>query len=545
MKKTLTINISGTIFNIDDDAYEKLNSYIDSLRIHFRNQEGKDEILEDIEIRISELLSEKIQEQKQVITIEDIESVIEVLGQPSDFIDQDEDASTEQSAMYETKATKRLYRDPDHQVLGGVCGGLGAYFNVDAIWFRLLFIILFMIGGSGMLIYFILWLALPKALSTAEKLEMRGENVNISNIEKSIKDELGNIRDKINDITSSTKQSYKKKEPQVQNVAESFLEILLTILKVFVRIILIIIGVSLLAAGVLIIGSFFGLLFGWHGFFMMEGPDMIDISINSVYSLIFPASGAIGLYKLGLILFLIIPFLMIIYNAIRLIFKMDRIKYIGLAALNLWIFGLILTMVFAFKTVREFKYGTTVTNEIQVQTPSSDKIYLNLQDFNNYNIRQEGTELFRVDEKKLYISDDGKFLNNVWFEIEDSDDEFIHIYKHTFSRGKNPPDARNNADMVEYNVISNDSIITFNEFYKLDNDSPWRGQRIKIEIKVPEGKEIIIEDDLEDHMEYHYFHYDWDGWDDTPRNYWRSSFFPEENPVEKSSLFKKALYMTL
>ncbi len=545
MKKTLTINISGTIFNIDDDAYEKLNTYIDTLRHHFRHQEGSEEILEDIEIRISELLSEKIQEQKQVITIGDIDSIIEILGQPSDFIDQEDESSSQQSINYEPKPFKRLYRDPDNQVLGGVCSGLGAYFNVDAIWFRILFIILTMVGGSGMLIYFILWLAVPKALTTAEKLAMKGEKVTISNIEKSITDELGNIRDKINDMTSSSKQSYKKKEPQVRNVAESFLDILLIILKTFIRIILIIIGISLLAAGVLILGSFFGLLFGWNGFFMMEGPDIIDISINSVFSIVYPVSGAIGLYKLGFILFLAIPFLMIIYNAIRLIFKMDRVKYIGLAALNLWIFGLILTMVFAFKTVREFKYGTTVSEEISIETPSSNIIYLNIQDYNNHDLMEEGTELFLIDEKELYITDDGKYFNNVWFEVEESEDSNFHIFMHTFSRGKNPPDARNNAEMAQYPIMIDDSIITFNKFYMLDNYSPWRGQRIKLEIKVPEGKEIIMEKELENHMRYNNYHYDWHEWDDSPRNYWRSSFFQDKSYDENFSVFRKALYMTL
>lgn len=208
MKKNTTVNISGYNFYIEEDAYDMLDKYLKEIQAHYKDEKGADEILSDIEARIAEMLSEKISDKKQVITLTDIKEIICIMGQPYEF--EKEDSTDDHNAPGDFKRPKRLFRDADDKMLGGICSGLGAYFDTDPIWFRLLFFGLIFVGGSGILIYLILWIVVPQARTTAEKLEMKGEPVNISTIEKKIREELSHIESKLNDLSEKARKAYKK-----------------------------------------------------------------------------------------------------------------------------------------------------------------------------------------------------------------------------------------------------------------------------------------------------------------------------------------------
>lgn len=211
MKKTLSINIRGIVFNIDEDAYKMLNNYLAEINRHYKNQLGHEDIMSDIENRIIELLLLKLNETKQLITIVDIEDVIKTLGWPSDFENELRDEPPHYSSR-NNKSTKRLFRDPDNRMIGGVCSGLGAYFNIDPVWFRLLFVFAVIFAGSGILVYIILWVVIPPALTISDRLEMRGDPINIDNIEKTVKEEMKNVKEKIDDLAEQAKQTFKKKK---------------------------------------------------------------------------------------------------------------------------------------------------------------------------------------------------------------------------------------------------------------------------------------------------------------------------------------------
>ena len=172
MKKTFTINISGIIFHIDDDAYNKLNSYIANIKRHFNNFEGKEEVIADIESRIAEILQTKLSDTKEVIVVADVDEVISTMGEPAEFTEDE----SEENQYYTTYSAsyKRLYRDAENKIIGGVASGIGAYLHVDPVWIRLLFILL-VFTSLGVPIYIILWIAVPEALSPSERLQMKGE----------------------------------------------------------------------------------------------------------------------------------------------------------------------------------------------------------------------------------------------------------------------------------------------------------------------------------------------------------------------------------
>ena len=192
MKKTFTINISGTVFHIEEDAYEVLQRYLVNLKNHFGTSEEGKEILADIESRIAEIFIEKSESKQAVVTIEMVNEAIAIMGSPEDFNDEEEIESEEQAqATEEAKRKRRLYRDPDHRVIGGVCGGMGAYFNMDPVVLRIIFAVLFFATfPAGLIAYIVLWIAVPKAKNTAQRLEMRGQEATVKNIEKSIKEEM-------------------------------------------------------------------------------------------------------------------------------------------------------------------------------------------------------------------------------------------------------------------------------------------------------------------------------------------------------------------
>lgn len=211
MKKTFTINISGSIFHIDEDAYEKLQVYLRSINAHYGASEEGREIIVDIEARISEIFNEKLSSKDQVVTEMMIDEVVSIMGKPEEIFETDSEEEEVVRERTTSRRRRRLFRDPDHRVFGGVASGISAYFGIDVVVIRLIFVLLFFFGyGFSFLLYIILWIVVPKATTTAQKLEMKGERVNISNIEKSIKDEYEEVKKNFDDMRE-------KRGPQVKD----------------------------------------------------------------------------------------------------------------------------------------------------------------------------------------------------------------------------------------------------------------------------------------------------------------------------------------
>lgn len=201
MKKTLTINLGGTVYHIDEDAYILLDNYLNNLRYHFRKHEGADEIVHDMEDRIAELFNEYLHEGHQVVTIREVEAVIARMGKPEDLNDGSEEGETDSERAADADpsetATRRLFRDPDDRILGGVASGWAAYLGWDPTWVRLAFILIGLIFHGFIFIYLIAWIIMPLARTATEKLQMRGEPVNVENIGKTVTDGFERVNESI------------------------------------------------------------------------------------------------------------------------------------------------------------------------------------------------------------------------------------------------------------------------------------------------------------------------------------------------------------
>ena len=237
MKKTLTVNLGGTVYHIDEDAYRLLDDYLNNLRLHFRKQEGADEIVNDMENRIAELFSEKIMMDKQVITIADVEEVITRMGRPEDFGDTSEESESENKSKKtgnnqtytHTTTPRRCFRDPDNKMLGGVAAGLAAYLGWDPTLVRVIMVVLIFLPYCPMVfLYLACWIFIPEARTAAEKLSMRGEAVTVENIGKTVTDGFERVADGVNNYMNSGKP-----RTFLQKIGDAFVALVAFILKLF------------------------------------------------------------------------------------------------------------------------------------------------------------------------------------------------------------------------------------------------------------------------------------------------------------------------
>lgn len=352
MKKTLTVNLGGTVFHIDEDAYQLLDKYLANLRIHFRKEEGSDEIMNDFEMRISELLNERVKLGYEVITIVQVEEIIKRMGRPEEIFDgeQTDTSQEEYKAKTETTQTgnKRLFRNPDDRILGGVAGGIAAYMGWDPTAVRLALILLMFLWGVIIPIYFVLWLVVPMAQTAAEKLQMKGEVINIENIGKTVTDGFERVSNNVNDYINSGKP-----RTTLQKIGDGFVSIFGSIIKVLgvllaivllppVFFTLFILVIVLIAIVIGLLGGGIGLLSGGAALGFLPFMDWGSFST-------FPEAGLV-VATIASILIIGIPLLAIIYVICIQLFKWKPMANgAKWTLLILWLVSFIVFAIFAVK----------------------------------------------------------------------------------------------------------------------------------------------------------------------------------------------------
>ncbi len=487
MKKTLTINISGIIFHIDEDAFNKLNRYLDTIKSHFRSFEGKDEVIADIENRIAEILQQKVSDSKQVITIEDIEEVISIMGQPSDFDVDEEETSGASSQPHYTGRIKRLYRDPENKMVAGVCSGLGAYFNIDSVWVRLIFILMTVSGGFGGLLYVILWVVVPEAWTTTERLEMRGQPVNISNIENSIRSEVDHLKDKINEMAGKTRDTYRKKKGDFYRTQDPVAGALNTLLRVFGRIILIFIGIILLLIGIALSTAVIAALLGMPGIAFFNHSNIDTLPFYNFLGMLYVNSGEIKVFWIGTLLVIGIPVLMLLIASFRLIFGFRSAKWVNAMALYIWIIGIVVTLIFGLKLVRGFRYDEDKVTSSSITYQPADTLHIDLnriltgEDSFNDNI-------YRIDKLKFGLKNDKNIFYGIpRLRIRKSQDSSATITLYAYARGESRMVATSRAEDIVYNYKQDNNHLLLDDSFTIPQGEPWRNQKLEVELKLPLG----------------------------------------------------------
>lgn len=500
MKKTVKINLSGSIFHIDEDAYQRLNDYLDRIHEHFKGQEGGEEIISDIEMRMAELFQDKLSGHKQVISDEDVWEVTKKMGEPGDFLE--EGASTHSPGG--SQQQKKLYRDPDQAILGGVASGIGAYLNADPVWIRLLFVVLMLGYGFIAVAYLLLWLFLPKATTYDQKLEMRGEQVNISNIEKKVKDEYEQVRGNFKKYRQSG--SY-------QNITRGLNEIFVVlgrILKALMQVVLVLIGVALVVGGI-------GLILGLIGIPFIAWPfDMFDLfdhhgtaAFFLFQSLLSPP--ALIVLTASAALLVVIPVLVIFYTGLKMLSGFTaKDQSVLLSALIIWVAALLATAGTAAWQMHEFTVRSHNKEEVQLNPQGASTLVLQV---NSPHVHLYETDDLPFEDNTGVIRGKGIVgairgtdpAGNLYFNTEidilKSPDDSYHLQIKKSSRGSSIRNAAGFAEKIRFNWELADSTLILDNTFRIESDTPYRLQQMTLAILVPGGHRIAISEEAEEYLD--------------------------------------------
>jgi phage shock protein PspC (stress-responsive transcriptional regulator) len=499
MKKTLTVNISGVVFHIDEDAYDKLNRYLGRIRQSFASDEGCDEILSGIEGRIAEMFQEKVRDHhRQVVTLEDVKEVIGQLGEPEQISGEEtREKEAPHTGSFAERGPRRLYRDPDDKYIGGVCGGLGAFFDIDPTWMRIIFLI-GIFAGFGIILYLILWIVIPRARTTAEKLEMRGEKVNLSNIERSIKEDIQDIKRNLKDLSEETRDVFKKKSPDRPDSAlRSVARAIAAVFTVLFRIVAAIIGLVIIVVGfALLVALLTALFFGPHPIVSGYGPWLF--SFPHFFSLIFASAWVGHLATAALVLTVGIPLVALMYAGLNLIFNFKgRTRGIGAFMFFLWIVGLSLSIGVSIHAAREFTAQRTLRTEHRFEPTASDTIYVKLsrQPGHYETVVEIPSGMFGIWDTSQ-IGADGRILGVPRLRIREHAGEDFHITITKESRGGSYFLATKRSEQIDYGYLQQDSLLLLDPYFSFDSSDGWRVQKVHLELFVPEGKVLEVGQDL-------------------------------------------------
>ncbi|WP_105014377.1 PspC domain-containing protein [Polaribacter porphyrae] len=515
MNKTININLGGFFFHIDEVAYQKLKRYLESISKSLSDDpQGKNEIIADIEARISELLSEKIADARQVVNEGDIEDIIKIMGQPEDYADAEE-AYSDSSYSYSrnNNSGKKLFRDGDDKFLGGVASGVAHYFDLDPIWVRLGLIALFFGGGFGVLLYIILWILLPEAKTTAEKLQMEGTPVNIDNIEKKIRKEFTSVSEKVSEVANQASEKLKeganefsdkmsktfsgktKKNNGASDFFDTIGKIILSIFKVigkFIGVIIIFVSAAVILS--LIIGGFSVGSLEWlnvNGEFLSYPPFFYDAILPK------------WLLTLSMFLLVGIPFLVLFVLGLRILSSNVKklSKATSLTLLGIWVVSL-LSLIFTgldFGTSHS-NYGES-TDKNDLNIIANDTLTLKMVNddtiYYRHNLRRSTyKEEVEVNGEKMTYS------SYVKVDVRKSNTNEAYFIIQKESRGKNKLSAKNNAKKIKYKYEIVGNTIILDAYFLSEYRNLWKDEEINVAFYLPENVIVYFDNSVKNFL-YH------------------------------------------
>jgi phage shock protein PspC (stress-responsive transcriptional regulator) len=615
MKKIININFHSRVVPIEETAYEILQEYIDSLRRYFANEEGRDEIISDIENRFAELFSETLKKGAACITDADVNSIIASMGRPEDF--EEEEGTTAGTSgknagttgagagagaagtgsgtgsyqngfyQYSPEEPRRLYRSENDKILGGVCAGLANYLRLDPALMRIIFVLISFGGGFGVLLYIILWMVLPykalpvnirkrlyrnpddkviagvasglaayfhidvwiprlifalplilgiitsifngfwwlnfhgrvfftggfggtlfvtyivlwivlpEAVSASEKLEMRGEKVDLESIKNTIKGDLENFSKKAREVGAEMKESLQGAGERVKRGAQSFTAEASPV-------------VRRTGSG---IGHAIGVLF--KAFFLFIAGCITFALITALAALAFRGDGVLdlknyivtGFWQNFLVwtsfgLFLVIPVIALLTWLIRRITGVrSRSHYLGYTFGTLWVIGLFCFIGLVGMVMSNFRSRQHVEEEFPLTQPAHGKLVVMAAKGDNqfYDNDWWFDGDWRNHGPFYNLNEDSLLLTTIRVNLVKSEDSFYHVQVVRFSRGNNPKVAHDLAQQIVFPVRQTDSILYLPHGFAVTQNQKFRNQQVLIAVAIPIGRKIVVNSSIRDY----------------------------------------------
>jgi phage shock protein PspC (stress-responsive transcriptional regulator) len=553
MKQVININFHGRVIPIEVSAFELLKNYTDSLNRYFANEEGKDEIINDIENRIAELFQERLKSGITCITDDDVNAIIKSIGRTEDFEESETSSGKSQQSTTPNIPFKRLYRNENNKVLGGVCSGIANYFGVDPVIIRVLAVIIFgvafvpyiilwiavpsttaaEIGGprkrlyrdmddkkiagvcsgiahyfnistwiprvifivpflsfifhwsflhfhplwhfsfspGALMIYIILWIAVPEANTTAEKLEMKGEKVDINSIKNSVIEEMKGVKQRAEKFATDNKRIVTDLSDATKRTTKSLGDIIVVILKIFAYLIIGMVAFVLVIVLLAIALAAIGIFPATTNFFFSTGWQTI--------------------LAWGTLLFFIsVPVIGIITWIIRRLAKAKRHgKMLLLTFISLWIIGWACIVCLTASVSREFKTASTYTEiSIPLSNPGVNKLELTA---------KTNTPAYYMSWRTMQpfanMDDDTIYLKNTDVVILPSTNDSFKVTMVKTAYGADHHSADMLANGINFNVVQVDSILQLDKGIAITRENKFRNQRIQLIVYVPVGKQIRVD----------------------------------------------------
>lgn len=572
MKKTISINISGILFHIEEDGYDTLRKYLDAINRHFSNYKDNQEIISDIENRIAEIFLSNLKNNKQVITAENVDKLIEKMGTIADFnaveeekeepIEDKFDSQQEDFYKYVTPPVsetggykklkrlenkkilggvcagiasyfsvdplwtrliailllfsgnlnlkfgfldifpfdsfrlnlgfgffaivayivlwiilpvsyevmedtkiKKLFRNPDDKVLGGVSSGLAAYFGVEVLYVRLAFVLLAFAGGSGILIYLILWIITPVASSITERIKMKGGEITLDSIDSTIKESINPIPPQPESNAKKILMAPFRVLGKVIDAMGSALgplgKFIGTVIRIIFGLMIFFLGLAMTITPLLALAAYFGISDSDYRALIDDFP--IELFTDMVPLWLVIAS-------MGLI---IIPGLIILLLGLSVLAQKNLIGgRFGLVALGLWLLCIGISAFQIPKIVAQFKEENKFATQITLPV-TSGTIILKANDF-----------------------EDEEIFNKANLRLTGTSDSVVTLNQEFFSRGRTRQEALENAKKLSYSYSVSDSVVTFEEGFDLRTLDSFRDQRINLTLNIPYDRPFIMERSL-------------------------------------------------
>ncbi|MFY0688739.1 MAG: PspC domain-containing protein [Cyclobacteriaceae bacterium] len=558
MKKNISINIGGIIFHIEEDGYDHLKQYLDSINNYFSTFEDSKEIIDDIENRIAEILLSKLSDTNQVISKENIDELEGVMGTVADFeatiesepkesntqqATTEEEKTEEESspkddfgfqnmgkrlyrdtrrkllggvasgmahyfnidalwirliilalffnfffwgfsgatflayvilwivlpphhALEEDKNVKKLYRNPDNRVLGGISSGIAAYFAVDVTLIRLLFVISIFLGGAGLLLYIILWIITPEANTITQKMEMQGEPVTLSNIESTVKKNFQIKEGEENIFVKILLFPFRLIAIVFNGVGKALGPLMIFLVEAFrilVGAIITLVGFALMFSFVIMFFVLMGVTFAWADYIHIG-----DLSIDLL------GSSMSWMAALSIFLVSFIPALSISLLGLVIMLK-RRVgnAYIGWTLFGFWIMGLIGTAFFVPGLINDFRTENDIRKEM---------------------IFEKTTGIATLKLNENYSYDDYESVNLQLRGHSDSTYKAVVIIE---SRGSSNTNAKRNAEAVSYSIVQEGDQFIFDSEIDFRN-GPFRFQEADVVFYIPLGTTFRMDENLDE-----------------------------------------------
>jgi phage shock protein PspC (stress-responsive transcriptional regulator) len=453
--------------------------------------------------------------------MEDVNGVIAIMGQPVE-IDQEENPGGHQNFLGGEKGDKRFFRNPDEKIIAGVCSGIAAYFHLDPVWVRIIFLVFIAAGGSGILLYLVLWFVIPEAQTTTDRLEMRGQKINISNIEKSIRDEVSDLGARIGNMASESAATIKRAGKGTGSIFEVIGKGIAEVLTFIVKGLVILTGIILILVGLGMLLALLAYTLGWTGGIYSDSEFTV-LAFPALANLLLGCSMPVVYLQVILVMVLGIPFFMLFYNGLRMVFRFDRVRHLGLTMFNIWVVGLFFLAWSGLKIYNLYKFKEARQIEIALEKPASDTLNIALMadDPGLKYLRNEKYAL--MGDQTAVITGERELFLVPRIRFEQTTDSIFSVSQVTLARGKTRLEAREHLAGIRFQSATRGSTLTIGPYARLPKGECWRGETVNLVIRVPQGKFIRFDQRFHDLKP---------AWYDMMNSSFESTFKMSENGIE-------------